>query len=250
MRVESEQSWGRLDGAPDLDAASVHVWRAPLTLSDDVHDVARGLLAADERARAARFLRAEHGRRYTGARAALRRVLAGYLGCAPEEIAFGYTAQRKPYLLMDANPKEIQFNLSHSGDVALIGVTRGRAIGVDIEHMAPLRDWAGVAKRYFAPEETAELSGLPDEERLEAFYRCWTRKEAYLKALGDGLTRALDSFRVTLKAGDAPGLVWSREGEAERARWMLAELRPGEGYVGAVAVEGAVDAIGRFEFGW
>lgn len=246
MRVEPEQAWGDAGGAPALPAGTVHVWRATLALPDTEHDRARALLGDEERARADRFLRAEHGRRFTAARAALRRVLAGYLGRAPEDIPFAYTDQRKPFLPADANPDTIQFNLSHSGDVALIGVTRGRAIGVDVEHMAPLRDWAGVAKRYFAPEEAAELAGLPDKERLAAFYRCWTRKEAYLKALGDGLTRALDSFRVTFAPDEPPALAWTREGEVECARWVLAELRPAAGYVGAVAVEGPISQIRLF----
>ncbi|MEX2015115.1 MAG: 4'-phosphopantetheinyl transferase superfamily protein, partial [Candidatus Hydrogenedentales bacterium] len=189
MRFDSEQPWVTPAGAPALAADAVHVWRASLVLDDAAHDHARRLLAPDERARADRFLRPVHGRRFTAARAALRQVLAQYLDAAPERISFEYTRQRKPYLPAGQNPREIQFNLSHSGDVAIIAIVFGRDIGVDIEHMAPLRDWSGVAQRYFAPEEAAELQRLPDAERLTAFYRCWTRKEAYLKAGGDGLTR-------------------------------------------------------------
>jgi 4'-phosphopantetheinyl transferase len=171
---------------PDLDR-SVHVWRVSLaTCPGD----ARPLLSADECERADRFHFARDRDRFVAARAALRRVLGGYLDCAPESLVFAYSAHGKPSV------DGLAFNVSHSNELALIAVTRGREVGVDIEWHRPDIDLPSVARSSFSLVEQRALFALPRAEQFAAFFRIWARKESYIKAHGDGLSLPLDSFSV------------------------------------------------------
>jgi 4'-phosphopantetheinyl transferase len=143
----------------------------------------------------------------------------------------------KPFLA-DQNPA-LQFNLSDSGDLALIGFARGCDLGVDIEFVKRMADTEMIASRFFSPEECSDLLGLAEEERTAAFFRCWTRKEAYLKALGDGLAAPLDSFQVTLRPNEEPRLLRTALAGGETAHWHLYHLAPAPDYFGAVAYTGA-----------
>lgn len=171
---------------PDLER-SVHVWRVSLaTCPPD----ARALLSADERERAGRFHFARDRDRFTAARAALRRVLGDYLERAPDALTFAYSSHGKPSI------DGLAFNVSHSNELALIAVTRGREVGIDIEWHRPDVDLPSVARSSFSDTEQRALFALPPAEQLDAFYRIWTRKESYIKAHGDGLSLPLDSFSV------------------------------------------------------
>jgi 4'-phosphopantetheinyl transferase len=132
----------------------------------------------------------------------------------------------------------VRFNLSHSGDLALVAVTRRREIGVDVERLRRESDLLDVAEHYFAPRERATLRSLPEKDRCLGFFRCWTRKEAYLKARGDGLSMDLHSFTVALGPDEPAALLESSEGPGEVARWNLEELNPSPDYAAALAVEG------------
>ena len=221
----------------------VQVWRVDLDRPAAEREQLYNLLSADERERAWRFSFAEHRNRYVASRGMLRLILSRYTGEAPERLRFEYHANGKPYLAGNT----VRFNLSHSGRLALVGVTPDREIGIDVEQIRRDRDLLDIAEHYFAPQERAALRSLPQEDRYLGFFHCWTRKEAYLKARGDGLSMDLHGFTVSLKPNEPAALVDSVEGAAEVGRWSLAALEPQPGYVAALAVEGASPVIGAWQ---
>jgi 4'-phosphopantetheinyl transferase len=161
---------------------------------------------------------------------------------------FGEGAQGKPFLDAPAAGRTLQFSLSHSGEVALVAVSLGRAVGVDVEEVRPRVDLDGFADRYFSPRERDALARVPSGNRLRAFFEIWTLKEAYLKACGDGLLRELDAFDVTV--GDAqPRLLAVRDRPGDEARWTLGGLHPRQGYVAALALAGSVWRLRQSHFG-
>ncbi len=226
------------DNAVSLSPGEVHVWLAGLDKPGSEVVSFQRTLADDEVERARRFRFAKDRDRYIVARGLLRKILGGYTGKEPRELRFRYNDYGKPELTDEAHEQNIYFNVSHSHGLALYGVTRNRGIGVDIEFIRP--DFANekIAERFFSPREVATLRSLPKEVQARAFFNCWTRKEAYLKALGDGLSRPLGDFEVSLVPGEPAKLVRVGWDPAERDRWSLQELEPAFGYVGAVAVEG------------
>lgn len=220
----------------ELSEGDVHVWRWPLAESCDRIATLKKLLSADEVARAERFYFARHHDAFVAARAGLRKTLSRYLGAPPEAIEIAYGVAGKPELSGPLAADGPAFNLSHSGDWAVCAVGRRGPLGVDIELLRPLKNAAGLARRYFAPAEVAaweSLAELGEAELLAAFFRCWTRKEAYLKALGDGLRAPLDSFVVSLAPGEPPRLVRPspRDGAAD---WSMEEIDVAAGYLAAL----------------
>jgi 4'-phosphopantetheinyl transferase len=137
----------------------------------------------------------------------------------------------------------LEFNLSHSGNIALCAVTRGTAIGVDVEHIRDLHDMQGLANRFFSAEEAAQLECEHEERRLASFFRCWTRKEAYVKAIGEGITCPLDSFAVSFGADDAPRLLHIDRDAAIAATWSMVTIDPARDYVGALAMPGPIVSL-------
>jgi 4'-phosphopantetheinyl transferase len=199
----------------------VHVWVANLVpQSGDAACWLAGTTDA-ERERASRFHRRDDGERYLFAHGALRLVLADYLTCDPLALRFGAQENGKPFVEGAA----LEFNLSHSGDLALIAVARGRQVGVDVEQLRPMPDLESVAARICTPGELAAITGLPEAHRDRAFFAMWTRKEALAKATGEGIGGV---FR---QAREAPA-----EGQD---RWTLAEMSDLPGYAACVAAEGA-----------
>jgi len=163
----------------------------------------------------------------------LRALLASYLGKEPAEVCFSYGPQGKP-ALADASCS-LRFNTSNSSDLVAYAFTPGCEIGIDVEQHRPVHDWDRIAHRFFSPEEASELSDLPEAERIAAFFNCWSRKEACIKAIGGGLSIPLDSFRVTLRPGVAARMV-SLNGSEEAARaWTLHDIAPAPEYAGAIA---------------
>jgi 4'-phosphopantetheinyl transferase len=199
-RIAQEDNWGSLKP----NGRTVDVWVIPVRASDSVLSEFEAVLSQDELARAARF-RFEHLRRsFLVTHGAQRLLLGRYLRIAPANIRFIYSATGKPSISETSN---IRFNLSHSGDLALLAVTLDCDLGIDVEQTRSLPELANIAERYFSRDETSELMSLPAEQRERAFFACWTRKEAYIKAVGDGLSMPLDSFRVTLLPGAPPRMV-------------------------------------------
>jgi 4'-phosphopantetheinyl transferase len=227
---------GTPSGRLEIERLDVHVWSAGLQHEAPVLDALRATLDDDELARAERFVFERHRLRYVAAHGLLRRVLSGYLGVAPAEIRFGHARHGKPYLAGEVQP-DLRFNLSHSGDRMLVAVAVGRDVGVDLELVGRDRDFAGIARHFFSPNEVAALTALPERERRAAFYRCWTRKEAYIKAIGSGLSHPLDEFDVTFAPGEPAALAYDQRDPDAAARWSMLNLELDD-YAGALAVEG------------
>lgn len=223
----------RLPARVSLPSAGVHIWGWRLDQVTVEQDEAWRLLSGAEQLRAGRFHFAHHRLRYVAAHGRMRRLLAAYLQCDPASIAYTEGAHGKPALAGQHGADALQFNLSHSADIALLGVARGVEIGVDVEQVqqAP----AGLAAQYFSAQEQAELAALPPAQQDLGFYQCWTRKEAFVKALGTGLTIPLDGFSVALTPGLPAALRWVRGDAAAPAAWRMAHLDPAAGFVGAVA---------------
>ena len=214
----------------------VHIWRVPL--DESLVTELRQLLSPDECARADRFHFERDRNRFIVARGSLRTILGAYLKRNPPELSFSYSQYGKPSLFGEPASSELSFNLSHASELALIAVTRDRRIGVDIEFIRPDLASEQIAARFFSPHEVAALRALPQDVQSEAFFNCWTRKEAYIKAIGEGMSLPLDQFNVSLAPGSAAALLGNVKDVGEISRWSLRELHPGAGYRAAVAVEG------------
>ena len=229
----SNSSWRPSWGAPALPANEVHVWRATLDLDPAGLDCLEKTLAPNERARAAGFRFSRDREQFVSGRGILRDILARYLGREPEELRFGCGPCGKPFLLRNSAGPELHFNLAHSYGLALYAIARNRKVGVDLERIhAGLADQQ-VAERFFSRRESSALRTLEESLRVEAFFNCWTRKEAYVKARGEGLLVRLDSFDVTLTPGRPAELLGGDGG------WSVHALTPLPGYAAAVVVEGS-----------
>jgi 4'-phosphopantetheinyl transferase len=216
-----------------LDADEVHVWRASLDLDGTTLERLQATLSADERARAERFHFSKHRAHFIVGRGLLRHLLGKYLAIAPAELRFTFNPQGKPAL----EGVSLRFNLAHSHGLAVYAVTRQREVGVDVERVRSEVAGEGIAERFFSPREVATLRALPVEQRLRAFFHCWTRKEAYVKAVGKGLMLPLDSFDVSLTP-DVPALLEVRGEATDEKCWTMRELDVPAGYIGALAGEG------------
>jgi 4'-phosphopantetheinyl transferase len=215
----------------------VHVWRASLDQPGDYIHELRHTLAVGERERAARYHFDEDREAFVVARGLLRKILGRYLGVAPSEVRFSYNSYGKP-ALEQAGRRAVRFNLSHSGQVVLYAVARGRNVGVDVERIRPVPRAEQIVNRYFSARERVFLSALPADQRQGAFFSCWTRKEAYIKARGQGLSLSFDEFDVPLGPEEPMTITHAEERFQGGASWSLRELHVGDGYAAALAVEG------------
>lgn len=229
--------WTSPPAAVSLGDHDLHVWRIDLPQSAECEAQLRTTLSPDEQARADRFRFERDRRRYIVGRGALRSILGRYLGCPPHRIAFEYEARGKPRLAAQ-HASALQFNVSHSHELAVCAVTQ-QAVGVDVEYAGRVvTEVKRLALRFFSINENAVFGALPVEAQRAAFFRCWTRKEAFIKTSGAGLSYPLDRFDVTL-APDQPPAFLSIDGDVSAAqRWSLYHLEPAADYVGAVAIEG------------
>jgi len=220
-----------------------HVWRVDLNDESIEHQCFR-LLSEDERGRAAKFRFEKDRSHFIIARGVLRQVLGQYLSENPVTLTFEYGKNGKPFL-----PKNIlQFNLSHAGGVALIVLTKNHDIGIDIEVINPKVEVEQVAKHFFAKGEIDSLMSLHETQRHEAFFNCWTRKEAFIKATGDGLSFPLNQFEVTLKPDEKAELLVTHFDEKEREKWSLFDIDVREGFKAALAVRGMIKEIKYLSF--
>lgn len=232
------QAWEVAPADLALAANALHVWRIELDRAPEQIEKLSKLLSPDERERAARFYFEKDRAHYTVARASLRLILARYLDAKPRELEFSYSSHGKPSLISRAGRDYLRFNLSHSGHLALVGLARGRDIGIDIERVR--EDFAGeeIAERFFSAREVACFRSMPEDLRASSFFDCWTRKEAYIKARGEGLSMPLDKFDVAFAPGEAPALLDTRIDPREVERWSLYAIEIDAGYRAAVVVEG------------
>jgi 4'-phosphopantetheinyl transferase len=229
--------------APTLARGEVHVWRAWLDLAPEQASRLAAILDEDERERAARFRLEGHRQRFVAAHGALRSILALYLGCPAASLRFGHGPRGKPLILDPGDSPDLRFNLAHSGDLAVCALAQGAEVGADVEAIRSLPDSDAIVARFFSAREQAMLWELSPGEREESFFLGWTRKEAYLKALGDGLARPLSGFSVTVRPGE-PARLLEVEGQPhEVERWSLVALHPATGYAAALAVEGPLRRV-------
>ena len=215
----------------------VHVWRASLDQPASQLENFRLSLAADERARAQRLYFRKGRERFTVARGVLRAILGGYLNREPESLSFCYGSHGKPGLGGYLDRDAIRFSVSHSHGFALYAFARGREVGIDLERIRFDLAVTEVAERFFSPKEVAALRALPPDLQRQAFFRCWTRKEAYIKARGEGLSLPLDEFDVSLAPEEPAAVLAIRHDHSEASRWSLQELTVAPDYVAALSVE-------------
>jgi 4'-phosphopantetheinyl transferase len=218
-----------------LTPQEVHVWSLAVDNNELDLSEMRDVLSVDERERAGRFRFEPHRAQYVRTRATLRWLLAHYLGVPADEIWLGYSSYGKPTLVEPAS-HDLEFNVSHTEGIAIFGFTRGHRIGVDIEKLRTDFEAEEIAERFFSPAERAALHAIAKEARHAAFFRVWTRKESYIKALGEGLSHPLHQFDVSAGDDDA-WLIATRPQASEAQRWHLEDLKVVPGYVAAVAVE-------------
>jgi 4'-phosphopantetheinyl transferase len=232
------------DAPLSLTPTSVHLYCADLDLPQALVWDLEGLLSPDEHKRAESFAYDYLRRRYIAGRGQLRLLLGNYLQTAPAQVEFAYGPAGKPRLADPDAANRLAFNVAHSQDVALLAITRGPRVGTDIEQVRDTAELSLVASRYFSHLEQTTLFALPHAEQVEAFYRIWTRKEAFLKASGEGLWRPLDSFSVSLGRDDAQ-LLDLRDAAFTPTQWQFVHLEPAPGYCGALVCEGFEPAGGQ-----
>lgn len=227
--------------------AEVDVWLVPLEQPATVTAALGHYLAPIEHARAHRFHFQRHRRRYIVARGALRSVLGQALNSDPALLVIDYTKFGKPFL----PDFDLHFNVSHSHELALIAVAGDRHVhvGIDVEYaMRQVENLADMAARFFSRTENDVFQALPAELQQEAFFNCWTRKEAYIKALGEGLSHPLDCFDVTLRPDEPARFLRIGDDPAEPGRWTLTAFAPEADYVAALAVAGRVELCHLYRF--
>jgi 4'-phosphopantetheinyl transferase len=232
---EARMLWKTADKPVLLQVGEVHAWVVPLELPAGCLKTLQALLHPSERERAACFRFPHLQDAFITGRGVLRLLVGRYLDIAPHEVPIGYGPDGKPEVL----GSDLQFNLAHSGGLAVYAFTLGRKVGVDLEMVKPIPDLETVSRRFFAEREVEALLALPEAERNEAFFTCWTRKEAYIKAIGKGLVQPLDRFAVTFLPGETARLSWVDGEPLAPERWQMAALPLGPKYQGALLVEGA-----------
>ena len=215
----------------------VHLWVVTLAVIPEKSSYFQSILSLNEQERAGRFQKIRDAQRYVAARGSLRSLLGGYLAIEPGRLQFVCDAFGKPRLAGELRATSLSFSVSHCDDLALFGFVRGHKIGVDLERIRTEIEVEDLAKRYFSPNEFQRLCSLSADQRREAFYCGWTRKEAYLKGRGEGLSYGLDGVEVSLTPGE-PAIILGASDDPDVSRhWTVQHLSPAPGYVGAVAVE-------------
>jgi len=236
MTVIIHQAWCQPPAELPWPHEEVHVWRATLAWPDAAARRLEQCLSADERDKMQRFRFEKDRRRYLIGRGGLRTLLGRYLDLAPQDLRFETAAAGKPHLT--SGQRRLQFNLAHSGEYVLIAIAEGRTVGIDVEEIRDDFDAGELAAHFFSPGEQRDLETLTGRTRIEAFFECWTRKEAYVKARGEGLSLPLEQFDVSLRPGEPARLIATRPDPAEARRWQLSGLDVADGYKAALAVEG------------
>jgi len=228
----------------ELLATEIHIWEFPLTTADSEVGAYATLLSEDERTRASRFRFERDARHFTVARASMRSILGGYTGSAARDLRFNYSQYGKPSF---ANVTwDVRFNVSHSADLAMLAVVRGREVGVDLETIRAEVETDKLAERFFSVQERESLRALPNQDRISAFFRCWTCKEAFLKAQGLGLSRSLESFDVEVNPQLPAHILATRPDPEEAGRWSLRDVETVPEYAAAVAMEGDATTVKIF----
>ena len=241
-------TWLRPPDDLDLHAHRVDIWRVSLDLSTETLRFLESSLSADELHRAARFHFSSDRDRFIAAHGCLRGILARYFHSEPGQLSFSTGSHGKPAIDLASSERGVEFSLSHSGDVALVAVAGEQKVGVDVERIRQGISAPVIARQYFSKSEVAELLALPSEHREVGFFNCWTRKEAYIKAQGFGLSLPLESFDVSLSPNEPAILRATRPDPEESARWTLQHLNVYPGYAAALASEGSVKMLNSWDW--
>jgi len=233
---KGKEDWAFPPDVPSLTSGEVHVWKA--RLDANANERVCHLLSDDELGRARRFRFDEDRQHFTCARGLLRVVLGYYTDADPRQVSLSYGLYGKPVLSAAFGSDGLRFNVSHSRDLALVAITRGREAGVDVEYVSPRAVDDSLTARFFSERESDAIRCVQKEDRAAAFFSCWTLKEAYLKARGDGLAVRLNEFEVSLTLGASAAIVSHTREPEEVSRWSLRTLSPAPGYRAALVVEG------------
>ncbi|OCQ99688.1 4'-phosphopantetheinyl transferase [Oscillatoriales cyanobacterium USR001] len=220
-----------------LSSNNIHIWRANLHLPIEQIETFFQTLSADEKIRAEKFHFDRHRNFFIAARGILRAILSRYLEIKPHQLRFNYSTRGKPEIAENCGVKNLEFNLSHSEEIAIYGITCASKIGIDIEKIRSIDDAEQIAKRFFAARECSWLSEISPSEKPAAFFRLWTCKEAYLKAIGEGLAFGLDRFEISFSSSESPTIISIQGSDRIEIPWFLQQLTPVSGYVGSVAVK-------------
>lgn len=240
--------WKITKTPPSLHKNEVHIWRAFLDWPASALTAAFAVLSEEEKKRAQRFVFEEHRALFTASHAVLRYILSAYTKQPAAELQFATTSHGKPRLINAPSEFDLRFNMSDSKQLAVYAITLSREVGVDVEWMKPDIDCEGIAKRFFSKEEQEQLLALPLAERLAGFYRCWSRKEAYIKVIGQGLSFPLAEFSVSLRSEGMNNLLSVHHDVNQAGRWALGSFAVEDGYAAAVAVEGEISQVCTFDW--
>jgi|SRR5580700_2193488 4'-phosphopantetheinyl transferase len=227
----------RVTGTPALGREEIHIWHQNLARGLAEVEALGSLLSPDEMERAQRFRFEANRNEFMVCRGTLRTLLGHYVSVPPKELCFEYSEYGRPRLATGSWAGDLDFNVSHSGGHALLGFARGRKVGLDIEKIRKDFGTGEIAERFFSEAERSALLDLPQEQKHEAFFRCWTRKEAFIKALGEGLSHPLDQFDVSLAPSVPAQLLATRPDAKEAQRWRIWDLQAPTGYTAALVAE-------------
>jgi 4'-phosphopantetheinyl transferase len=243
--MNREISWQSSSGTLNLKNNNVHIWRANLNLQTERVEEAIQILSLDEQKRAERYKFEKHKNSFIIARSTLRKILSSYLNIKPDRLEFDYSDRGKPSLSDIHGQINLQFNLSHSQELALYAFTNTQKVGIDLEYCRPMSDAENIAKRFFSTNEYKWISSFTGDAQQSAFFRCWTAKEAYLKATGEGIGGALERIEIDLTGAD---LFKLKKGDREISNWLLYNFIPEINYMATIAVEGRAIDISYWQF--
>ena len=248
--LQAASAWLLPDESVRLRRNEVHIWLIPLNLQEASASELCGFLSRDEVERAHQFHFKRDRLQFKAARAALRLILGRYLNTAPRSLVFVEGPKGKPELLYTFGHRNVKFNLSHSRGLALLAVAENLCVGIDLEFVDQTFATEELAGRFFAPDEVRTLLTLAPSRRGEAFYDCWTRKEAYLKALGEGLSVPLESFSVAFGPGISAALMRVDTSLDDASRWSMYDLTVHPEYKAALVVEGKEHQLRQWQWAW
>jgi len=240
-------TWSRQHQTQRLLNNEIHVWCASLEAPPARLEYLYSILSEDETNRAVRYCFERDRRHFIVRRGLLRHILSKYLGQSPCEFVFCYNSYGKPALVSTSGEHLLHFNVSHSGRLALYAITPCLEVGVDIELVRPVEDAKDIVKHFFSNQEKVDFITLPERMKQQAFYTCWTRKEAYIKARGEGLSYPLDKFSVSMIPNQPARLLQTN---GDNNKWSLRAILPGAGYVAAVVAKGHGWSIRYWEWSW
>lgn len=231
--IDREQNWLLPPKKLTLTNSKVHIWLANLDISTEKVTRLSKFLSADEQIRADRFKFEKNRNHFIAARGILRMIASAYLSVPADRLQFAYSSRGKPSFQSDS----LQFNLSHSHNLALYGFTKDNQIGVDLEYLRPMPDAAKIAQRFFSPQEYQWINSLSDRAQQKAFFQCWTAKEAYLKATGEGISNSLDLVEVKISDDRNKISIEIKQGDRQVSGWLIDGFVPQQDYIATVAVE-------------